>query len=268
MNNASKAPQSLDREPDRERRVPLAGSVNFRDAGGYECRDGALNWGAVFRSGHLADLTPEDQAIVDSLELELVVDLRRPDERAQEASKLPAGTRFHYADITPGSQQSAIYSDSTQLGGSKAMYDFMCEINREFVKSQTDTFSAVFADVLDSGARRVLFHCSAGKDRTGFAVAMMHLALGVAQADVEADYLLSRRYYLPDAHLAKIRKKYPVNHLSDADLLPMMRSNIDYLHSALNAAAQMYGDIPTYLRRGLKLDKAAQGELAKRFASA
>lgn len=249
----------------RERRVLLGGSPNFRDAGGYRCHGGRLVWGSLFRSGHLADLSASDLGILQQLGLELVIDLRRRDEREQEPSRLPGEVATHYADITPGSQRSAIYADSTQLGGGAAMYDFMCEINREFVRSQTETFRAVFASLLNSRARRVLFHCSAGKDRTGFAVAMLQLALGVARADVEADYLLSRRYYLPEAHLEKIRRKYPVAHLSDEDLLPMMRSDIAYLHSALQAVEESYAGIDVYLREGLGLDQQALGELRRRL---
>jgi protein-tyrosine phosphatase len=257
------------KDPSETRALGLAGSPNFRDAGGYVSREGGrLHWGRLFRSGHLAYLTDEDSERVSALELQLVVDLRRSDERAREPSRLPAGVPLIGADITPGSQASAIYSDSTQLGGSGAMFEFMCDVNREFVRSQTQTFREVFAALLDSGAERVLFHCSAGKDRTGFAISMLQLALGVALDDVEADYLLSRRYYLAEEQLERVRAKYPVDRLSDDDLLPMLRAEPDYLQAALAAIDEQWPSVDDYLARGLGLDAGARRELRRRFVDA
>lgn len=252
-----------------ERALGLNGSPNFRDAGAYATRHGgALRRGQLFRSGHLAYLTQEDEARVAELGLQLVIDLRRDDERDLEPSKLPPGATLVGARITPGSQASAIYGDATQLGGANAMYDFMCDINREFVRSQSQAFAEVFAQLLDSGAERVLFHCSAGKDRTGFAVAMLQLALGVSTEDVNADYALSSRYYLPEEQLPRVRVKYPVDHLSDDDLMPMMRADTDYLDAALAAIKEAWPDTDRYLSAGLGLGESERRELRRRFVEA
>lgn len=251
----------------RDRRsLGLAGSPNFRDAGGYAAGSrGHLRWGQLFRSGHLAYLTDAERQRIAGLQLDLVIDLRRSAERELEPSRLPEGVPVYGADITPGSENSAIYADSTQLGGARAMFDFMCDINREFVRSQTAIYREVFAALLDSGAERVLVHCAAGKDRTGFAVAMLQCALDVATQDVEADYLLSRRYYLPEEQLGRVRAQYAVDHLSDADLLPMMRAEPAYLQAAFAAIESAWTNLDDYLQRGLGLDEAARNELRRRF---
>jgi len=251
--------------PDR-RALGLAGSPNFRDAGGYDTgADGRMRWGRLFRSGHLAHLTGADRERLAALGLDLVIDLRRADEREREPSWLPGDVARFGADITPGSQASAIYADTTRLGGAQAMFDFMCAINREFVQSQTGTFREVFAALIDSGAERVLVHCSAGKDRTGFAVAMLQCALGVAAADIEADYLLSERYFLPEEQLPNVRDKYVVDHLSDEGLLPMLRVEPAYLRAAYTAIDEAWGSREAYLRRGLGLADAERRELRRRF---
>ncbi|EED31548.1 protein tyrosine/serine phosphatase [gamma proteobacterium NOR5-3] len=224
-----------------------------------------MAWGRVFRSGHLADLSDSDRERLAELQLRLIFDLRREDERQMEPSWLPDGVVVVGADITPGSHGSAIYADSTSLGGAEAMFQFMCDINREFVESQTDTYRDIFAQLLASDAERMLFHCSAGKDRTGFAVAVLQMALGVAPQDIDADYLLSRNYYLPAEQLPRVRKKYPVDHLSDAQLLPMMQAERDYLHSAIEAMDRLYGDRNSYLRDGLGLGEQERRELRRRF---
>lgn len=251
---------------DNKRSVGLSGSPNFRDAGGYAADSGEmLGWGRIFRSGHLALLNDDDQSLLQALELQLICDLRRPDEQAHEPSLLPSGANVLSAPITPGSQRSVIYDDSTQIRGAEAMFEFMCDINREFVRSQADSYRQVFTQLLDSGAQRVLFHCSAGKDRTGFVVAMLHLALGVPLASVEADYMLSRHYYVAEKQLTRVREKYPVAHLSDEDLLPMMQSDIRYLRSALEAIDESYASRDDFLETSLGLGKQERAELKSRF---
>lgn len=250
---------------DARRHVGLSGSPNFRDAGGYACDAGVMAWGRVFRSGHLAALSESDRERLAALNLSMIVDLRRVDEREMEPSWLPGAVTVVSANITPGSQSSVIYANPSALDGAKNMYDFMCDINREFVESQTDVFKDVFAQLLSSDAQRVLFHCSAGKDRTGFAVAVLQLALGVALSDIEQDYLLSRDYYLPEAQISRVRQKYPVDHLSDADLLPMMQTELDYLRAGLSAMESSHGAVDRYLREGLGLGERERRELRRRF---
>ncbi|MEO0436248.1 MAG: tyrosine-protein phosphatase [Pseudomonadota bacterium] len=247
-----------------QRHLDLEGCPNFRDAGGYETKAGPLGWRRLFRSGHLADVSEAGRASLARLGIELVIDLRRADERKLEPSTL-AGAKLITAEITPGSQASAIYADSTKLGGAAEMHRFMCEINREFVTSQTSVFARLYEELLDSGAKRVLFHCSAGKDRTGFAIAMLQLALGVAKEDVERDYLLSAKYYLPEEHMARVRKKYPVDHLSDEDLRPMLETNGEYLRTAFAAIESAYGSIAKYLVAGLGLTPTEQARLRELF---
>ena len=249
-----------------QRVLGLAGCPNFRDAGGYATGGGQrMHWRRLFRSGHLAHLSDAELGAVEDLALELIVDLRRPDEQAREPSRVPGNARVLAAGITPGSQGSAIYSNSRAIDGGDAMFRFMCDINRQFVESQSENYRAIFAELLDSGATRVLFHCSAGKDRTGFAIAMLHLALDVPEEQLREDYLLSGRYYDPVVELPRSRRKYRVDHLTDEQLLPMLRVEDAYLDSALDAIRDSFGDSATYLAEGLGLDAAARRELRARF---
>jgi protein-tyrosine phosphatase len=248
------------------RTLGFAGSPNFRDAGGYATANGGrLRWRRLFRSGHLALLTEPECDAVQALSLDMVVDLRREDEQTREPSRLPEGVRVLSANITPGSQASAIYRDSSAIDDRNAMFAFMCDINRQFVTSQTGTYRKIFMSLLDSGAERVLFNCSAGKDRTGFAIAVLHLALDVPQATLREDYLLSGDYYDPVVELPRARSKYPVAHLADEQLLPMLSVHDAYLDAALAAMSEQYGSIEGYLSQGLGLDEAARHELRRRF---
>jgi protein-tyrosine phosphatase len=247
------------------RDLGLVGSPNFRDFGGYRAAHGSLRWGRLFRSGHLAALQPEDGERLAALGLQLVVDLRRHDECRHEPSQLPQGVPIHHANINPGSQANALFGEGGTIDSGEAMFAFMCDINRQFVQSQCVTFAAVFAALLDSGAERVLFHCSAGKDRTGFAVAMLRLALGVSREDVYADYLLSARYFDPLREVHRVRGKYRLDHLDDAQLMPLLSVETAFLDAAFETIDAQYDSTDAFLAQGLGLDAAARRELARRF---
>lgn len=254
---------------ERRRSLALDASPNFRDAGGYRTQSGEpVAWGRIFRSGHLANLSGADRARLAALDLDLVCDFRRPDEQQREPSELPQGVSLLNAPVTPGSQGKTIYANLNQRdkeSSEGAMFDFMCAINREFVVSQHESFRQVFVRLLASGAERVLFHCSAGKDRTGFAIAMLHMALGVSERDVESDYLLTSRYYIPEQHISYIRSKYPVDHLDDTALLPMLRADIAYLRSAFKSIDSRFASRDVFLESALGLGVEEREELRRRF---
>ena len=94
---------------------------------------------------------------------------------------------------------------------------------------------------------------------------MLQLALGVAIEDIEADYLLSRRYYLPEEQMARVRAKYRVDHLSDEDLMPMMRAELAYLHTALETIDDGWASREAYLAQGLGIGADERRELRRRF---
>jgi protein-tyrosine phosphatase len=144
------------------------------------------------------------------------------------------------------------------------MFAFMESINREFVHSQAGHFADMFARILDDGAARVLLHCSAGKDRTGFAAALLLLALGVPRPLVMRDYLLSRHYFHPAQQLAQVRSKYGIGHLDDAVILPLLSVEEAYLGAAL-AAVDAAGGVDAYLQQELGVGPAERAQLAARF---
>ncbi|MEM6485229.1 MAG: tyrosine-protein phosphatase [Pseudomonadota bacterium] len=247
-----------------ERHLRVSGCPNFRDAGGYATDTGTVAWRRIFRSGHLASLTSNEQHRLGRLDIELIVDLRRADERAQEEGVL-SGAKVITAEITPGSAASAVYTDSNRITDATEMRAFMCDINRQFVVSQSEVFAAVFRSLVASDARSVLFHCSAGKDRTGFAIALLHAILGVEKNDLEADYMLSSQYFVPEHQIARIRRKYPVSHLDDASLHPMLETDPTYLQTAFSAIESEFGGFTRYVRDALLLTEEDCQVLKDRF---
>ncbi len=252
-----------------ERRLGMQGTPNFRDFGGYTTADGRqLKWGYLFRSGQLSTLSDRDIALLQELQLDLVCDFRRTEEQAGDPSRLPRARqpRVVSLPIVPGSNARFFEeADSEMDGGPRAMFDFMLEINRDFAHTQTDTYARMFNEILAIDDARFLVHCAAGKDRTGFAAALILLALGVPRETVMWDYLLTARFFHPHQQLDRLREKYQMEELQTDAILPMLEAREEYLATALHAINQNYPSVDAYLEEALGVDASARAELRGRY---
>jgi protein-tyrosine phosphatase len=252
-----------------ERKLGMDGAPNFRDFGGYQSADGRqVKWGYLFRSGHLCDLSDRDLDLLSSLELDLICDFRREEEQLSEPSRLPArGRRPRIASlpIVPGSNGAALDDADYEWGGRDAMFEFMVAINRDFATDETGAYARMFREILELDDARLLLHCAAGKDRTGFGAAIILLALGVPEATVMQDYLLTGRFFEPVRQLDRIRRKYQLEQLAAEAILPMLEVHEDYLNMALSTILAGYGSVETYLREALRLGSSEVAELRRRY---
>ncbi|MEH6580956.1 MAG: tyrosine-protein phosphatase [Halioglobus sp.] len=250
-----------------ERKLGMQGTPNFRDFGGYKTAGGQqLKWGYLFRSGQLSRLTEQDVALLGNLELDLICDFRQVQEQEGDPSRLPAerSPRVLSLPITPGSNANFFEQAGEGFGGRQTMFDFMVEINRDFALAQTETYARMFREVLSVSDARFLVHCAAGKDRTGFAAAIVLLALGVPREVVLRDYLMTARYFNPSLELDRIRQKYQMDLEADA-ILPMLEVHSDYLSAALAAIDERYPSIEAYLAEELGVGPAELAELKGRY---
>ncbi len=250
-----------------ERKLGMQGTPNFRDFGGYRGADGRrVRWGYLYRSGQLSGLTPQDLELLDSLQLDLVCDFRREDEQQNSPSRYPESRRPKVASlpITPGSNAAAFAGGGLDLGGRQPMYDFMVDINRDFAESQGATYARMFREILQHEDARFLVHCAAGKDRTGFAVAVILLALGVSVEQIMQDYLLTARFFHPQQEVERLRVKYGLESVPEEAILPMLEVHQAYLERALQAIAD-YGAVETYLEEVLGVGSAEREELRRRY---
>ena len=180
-----------------ERVVPLAQGSNFRDLGGYQGAGGKhVRWGKIYRSGGTPLLTPEDQAMVRGLGLQTMIDLRSSEERVLAPSKIE-GVRY----------QAVGYSMLTMMGGRTSFGgdENMRASYRTFPVILAPQLRIVFSELL-SGRGPVAYNCSAGQDRTGFATAMVLLALGAPRETVFADYHLTTAARRPEYEMPKLDK--------------------------------------------------------------
>ncbi len=252
-----------------ERRLAFEGSLNFRDCGGYPIQQGGqVKWGSIFRSGQLSKLDDQDLEVIKALNLDLIFDFRRQDEQEMEPSRLPRDKmpKVVKLPINPGSSL-AFYEQLDNLveQGEDAVTEFMIEINRDFVKSHSHAFGEMFREILSVNNARFLFHCSAGKDRTGFAAAIILHLLGVSMDFIEYDYMLSRRYFQAAEEAKNLQKKYGIEHLSERALYPMLDVRYEYIRAAIKNASEEFGTLDKYIMAALGITSFDKSELRRRY---
>lgn len=246
---------------DFSRALTLDGASNFRDLGGYGAADGRrLRWRTLFRSDHLAALTPQDTAQLAQLGLARAVDFRGREERAAQPYEL-ASVRYQSVPIEPTvvRRYRELVARGERLDVAQAER-LMRETYLGFVADDAPQFGAFFAQLLEGDAPLV-FHCTAGKDRTGFAAALLLLALGVGREQVMQDYLLTNRLYRRPPPPAQDETTRAVH-----DVIWGVRA--EYLQSALAALDQGPGGLQGYLQGRLGLSAAARARLAALYLEA
>ena len=243
-----------------QRSLHLAGASNFRDLGGYRTADGQqVRWRTLFRSDHLADLTAPDVAAFGALGITRAFDFRGEGERQAAAYRLD-GVRLHPLPIEPTVVQGmqGILAAGEPLTAARTV-ELMCLTHRNFVRHNAPRFAELFAQLLRS-SEPLVFHCTAGKDRTGYAAALILLALGVPRATVMRDYLLTNELYrMPRAGDPRLSREV---------LQVLWRVQAEYLHTALQAVDEDFGGLPAYLSQQLGLDPAAREQLQRTYLQA
>src|SRR5271154_723541 len=179
------------------RHLKLEGASNFRDLGGYVASDGrTIRWRRVFRSNHLGHLTDSDIEVVRGLGVRSAFDFRGREERAAAVCGIKE-IAVHSLPIEPtvvAALRACLAAGS--LSAPDAL-EIMRESYRNYVRHNTHSFRELFAHLLADRAPLVI-HCTAGKDRTGFACALFLHALGVPKDVIAEDYLLTNRFYRRD----------------------------------------------------------------------
>lgn len=228
--------------------VALNGASNFRDVGGLRGLDGRLVRRArVYRSDHLGRLDAQDHAQLHALGIARCVDLRGRAERIALPDRLP-GIVVEPMGIEPTVLRRVRERLALGNGLSRAeTVGLMCETYRDFVHHHGPTFGRLLARMAERHTPLV-FHCTAGKDRTGMGAALLLSALGVSRDDIMADYLLTNRLYRRDA---RVEEAAPPEVL---DVLWQVQP--DFLHAALHAIDTDFGGMDAWLGGPAGLDGA------------
>ncbi|MDG1773637.1 MAG: tyrosine-protein phosphatase [Oceanicoccus sp.] len=249
------------------RHIPFEGTPNFRDYGGYKTRDGrAIKWRQLFRSGELSKLTDNDQDQFGSLDIRIVFDFRRDDERLKDPSLLPESAMPEMVPlpINPGNAVDFVEIIAAGTMNSEQLAGFMCDVNKEFVFDQSEQYRKMFSCFLNLDEGGSLVHCAAGKDRTGFAAAMMLSALGVSRETIFADYMLTADYLSVDKEVARISQKYQWPGEPEV-MRPMLEVRPDYLQSAFEIIDKEFPRVEDYLQEVLGMGEVERNWLQSRY---
>jgi protein-tyrosine phosphatase len=242
------------------RHLKLAGASNFRDLGGYRAKDGrAVRWRQIFRSNHLGHVTEADIKILRGLRLKSAFDFRGTEERIAAMCGM-AEIAVHSLPIEPTvvAALRARLAASAPLSSADAL-EVMRDSYRNYVRHNTPSFRALFTHLLEDRAPLVI-HCTAGKDRTGFACALILHALCVPDDLIAEDYLLTNRFYRRDPS-------------SSSDLPEDVRQVLasveaSFLAAAFDTIRSEYGDLENYLMEGLGLGLRERARLEARYLEA
>ncbi|NCC35749.1 MAG: tyrosine-protein phosphatase [Chloroflexia bacterium] len=249
------------------RRIKLAGAANLRDLGGYHTHDGRrVRWGALYRSDHLYHLSRRDQQVLMQLGLVTLIDLRSEAERLRQPNRLPANHGINVVEIPILEETSGLMADLRErfergdLDGIDPAA-LLSEANEQFVTCFTPSFRQFIQTVQTTGGAPLLFHCTAGKDRTGFAAALTLHLLGVPGETILADYLRSNEYTISARRreLALIRLTRGEHAASLVRQLLGVKAA--YLETAFATIDRIYGSFDAYVREGLGLQEEDLAQL-------
>jgi protein-tyrosine phosphatase len=231
---------------DLPRAVPLDGASNLRDLGGYQVMDGRrVRFRRVFRSATLAHLTEADVAQVQALGLRTVCDLRGVEEAAHRPSRLPAGAERVALPIEPSVGASLADLMRREQATGEDVVDLLRRAYLDYVTTYLGRYRDMFELLLQRERQALLFHCSAGKDRTGIGAALILTALGASQQTIMADYVATDRLW---------RKDFPMPPGSPKPLTDALYgTHPALLEAALAAAVAPFGDVSVLLEQGLGL---------------
>ena len=239
------------------RHLNLAGASNFRDLGGYPAKDGrTVRWRQIFRSNHLGHLTDADIELLRGLGLKSAFDFRGTEERTAAMCGLTE-IAVHSLPIEPTvvAALRARLAGGAPLASADAL-DVMRDSYRNYVRYNTPSFRALFAHLLEDRAPLVI-HCTAGKDRTGFACALILHALGVPDDLIAEDYLLTNSFYRRDPSAS--------SDLPEEVRQVLASVEASFLAAAFDAISADYGDLESYLSDGLGLGAQERARLEARY---
>ncbi len=243
--------------------LQFEGITNFRDMGGYPTTDGhTVKWGKLYRSGTFAHTSRSDLGALQKLNLSVLIDFRSLAEKEEEPNVLPDPTGFRIVEIpTLDDGNEAMFGEIMERIESGNFDGFdpnesMLEANRQFAGKFTPKFREFIHIIVDEGGQPVVWHCTAGKDRTGFAAAILLRILGVPQDIIMADYMESKSHALAarknDMRLLRLFKGDEA-----ADKLTIMLGVEEaWLKAGFEKIDQQWGSFDSYVTSGLQLSPA------------
>lgn len=242
------------------RLLNFEGISNFRDLGGYTTGDDRhVKWGKLYRSGTFAEASRADLAGLSVLELETFIDFRSSLEKTEEPNRLPDPPGFTVVEIPVlDDGNKALVGEIMDRVESGDFDGFdpnqaMLMANRQFAGEFTPQFKEFVHTVLAADGAPVLWHCSAGKDRSGFAAAILLRILGVPQETIMRDYMASKAPAL-EARTGQLRMLELIKGEEAARKLTILMGVEEaWLRAGFAQLDTTWGSFDNYVEKGLQL---------------
>ena len=249
------------------RKLPFDRMHNFRDLGGYRTTDNRqLKWGRVYRADKLSSLSDEDQNYILRLGIRQVSDFRSNEERQDAPHKLPtnAGITVNELPITVDAAQ--IERITAQLHEENVTADdmahFLVEANREMVERFTPIYKQWLQALLSEDSYPQVFHCTAGKDRTGLGAALLLSILGVPHDTIVQDYLATNTFTAARVdHIVHYVHEKTMHQVNQDVIRTLFTVQEHYLREAFIAIEEEYQDLDNYIETALGFTQVERAAL-------
>jgi protein-tyrosine phosphatase len=241
------------------REVKLQGAVNFRDLGGYATKSGKkVKMNVLFRSAALNSLTDADLTKIEGLHIKYDFDFRGPYEVKTAPDKIPTGTTR--ISLPAGSENIGDSNYLKNMGKYLKSDSFMMSFYTILTPFK-DRYTPLFDSLISNkNTSPMLFHCTAGKDRTGIAAALILYALGVDEQIIFDDYEATN-YYRRNENAKTIAQMTKYYGLDEKTASNLMGAKKDYIAATFATIRSKYGSLDVYLDKELGLTKKKINQL-------
>ena len=233
-----------------ERNIQLEGATNFRDLGGYEASEGSkIRKGLIYRSDHLSNLTSSDFNVLNKLGIKTVCDFRSENEMIENPSPFNQSSSpklLHIPIKTLGTQDLQELSSREGIT-SQELANALQSHYVLYVNQHKKKYSS-FLENIALGEIPIVFHCFAGKDRTGFASLLLLGLMGVKKDVIIEDYLLTNKYYKGPTSGSNW------NEVISEKIKPLFEARIDYINAAFNEIESRYIKIDDFVIKELNIN--------------
>lgn len=244
-----------------QRHVVLQGAANFRDLGGYKTKDGRqVKWGKVYRSADISKLTTADLAELEKRHVKYDVDLRGKDESAQAPDKLNPGTDYILCPAGSDSVNTMVRELAAHKSPDSLMKAFYGK-TEYFAARYKPFFEKLMAMPNDDA---LVFHCTAGKDRTGIGAALFLYSLGVPYNTIMDDYTATN-YYRQNENSKTVDALVAMLNIDKESAKGMMGARKEYLDTTFDAIKKQYGSVDNFLKNQIGLSNKDLKQLRDKF---
>lgn len=237
-----------------KRQIDIKGAYNLRDLGGLSTQNGkTIKRGKIFRAGQITRIPDTEFDKLAALNIQTICDFRTTKEQTASPDRWHNLEQINRCSLPVGEgRMDTPWQEKVKMGLGKESY--LYKANRSYVETNFGQFKSFFKLLLDERNYPLLFHCTAGKDRTGFAAAILLHILGVDKETILEDYLLTNEF------VEWFRIKMSVNPAFDFEAMrPILIADLDYIQGVYDAIAEHYGTMNAFLEQALEIgDKEIQ----------